>query len=337
MTGGALGSSGLVPSLLRAWAPAEEATLRRGLATLVTRMLGSGLCESVMTRLASDRLRILAYHGIDDVAAFAAQMRHLADSYNPVTREQVVATASEGGALPDRAVWITFDDGHPEVIELGQPLLDSLGIQATMFVCPGLVDTSEPYWWEVLEAAVEGGLPVFAGGRRWTDQRLVTYAKALPDAERRMLVEQTTQQLAGNTGRPMTRRRTTSARLLEWARAGHGVGNHTWDHPCLDTCSPQEQRQQVERAQGWLSEHFPDDSVLFSYPNGNWTPETDSVLRACGTQIGLLFDHRLTRADSPPLRWSRLRVSAGAPLHRFRSIVSGAHSAAFQALRTARR
>ena len=57
------------------------------------------------------------------------------------------------------------------------------------------------------------------------------------------------------------------------------------------------------------------------------------VLRDLGYQLAVVFDHRLARIDRPNLAMSRLRLSAGDAIIRFRAIVSGSHSAAFSIFR----
>ena len=50
--------------------------------------------------------------------------------------------------------------------------------------------------------------------------------------------------------------------------------------------------------------------------------------RLLGYEIALLFDHKLTRRDTP-LQMSRLRIDADAPLSRLRAVISGLHSGLF--------
>src|SRR5262249_27105619 len=104
----------------------------------VTRALGDARVARVGNLVATGYLRILAYHGIPDPAAFAAQLDHLRDRYNPVSGADVANAFTRGSALPKRAVWVTFDDGRPEVVTHGLPLLAARSIPATMFVCPGV-------------------------------------------------------------------------------------------------------------------------------------------------------------------------------------------------------
>lgn len=285
-------------------------------------------------RLFHGRLRVLAYHDVTDPRAFEAQVRHLVEHYTPVSGQAVATALHEQAPLPPDAVWVTFDDGHPSVVDEGQPILDHFGVPATLFVCPGMIDTDRPFWWTVVQVAMDQGLHVDLDGRRWADARLVSRLKRLPDSDRRVLVSRLSRELRDRDALPRGEQLQRSA-LGRWIAAGHEVGNHTWDHPCLDRCSPDEQVDQVRRADQWLRAHVPDCSPFFAYPNGNWSPDVEEELRAAGYALAVGFDHRLDQMRHP-LRVSRLRIDADAPPERFAAIVSGLHAAAFQLLSRSR-
>jgi hypothetical protein len=68
-------------------------------------------------------------------------MEHLVRRYSPVSGSLVVAAVEGRDSLPRHAVWITFDDGYPDVLEHAEPVLAEFRIPATLFVVAGLVDT----------------------------------------------------------------------------------------------------------------------------------------------------------------------------------------------------
>jgi peptidoglycan/xylan/chitin deacetylase (PgdA/CDA1 family) len=298
-------------------------------ADLFIRALGSRPVERTATAVLGGRLRVLAYHDVVDEAAFEAQVRHLVDHYRPVDAAAVVAAVSGSASLPPRAVWVTFDDGFAGVVERGLPVLERLGITATLFVCPWSIDAGgRPLWAERAAAALARGwrppgtegqdaVAALRALKRWPDTRRRETMAAAPEA--------------ADTA-PMVDERL----LARWVDAGQHVGNHTWDHPCLDTCDPPEQRRQIAEARAWLDARFPGQPAVFAYPNGDWTSTAAAAAADVGEQIGALFDHRLADPSGDCLRLSRLRVDADAPLDRFRAIVSGAHSAAFGLVRRRR-
>ena len=116
--------------------------------------------------------------------------------------------------------------------------------------------------------------------------------------------------------------------LMRWLESGMELGNHTWDHPCLDQCDDASQRRQVAAAHEWLANF-----------TGALVPSCSPIRMATGplqqrrpsststTSSAFLFDHRIERRDAHPLRRSRLRLDSDADLSRVRAIASGAHSA----------
>lgn len=296
--------------------------------SLTVRVLGSRAVFGVARRAFSD-LRVLAYHEVADEEVFSDQMRVLRSSFSPVDAEQVAAWCNEGRPLPDRAVWVTFDDGHPSVFERAAPVLEDHDIQATAFICSAVIDTNEPYWWQVLERAASLGL--LEG--QLSDIRLEM--KSAPDAQRRSRIEQLRAQLTARAHDQFAPQATTEA-LQGWTAAGHTLGNHSHDHPMLDRCRVDTATEQIRMADALLRRLDPRGPRLFAYPNGAWTSAVEGELRRLDYEVAVLFDHRLVSQGADPLRLSRLRVDADAPLDRFRAIVSGVHSSAFHRLRRTR-
>jgi peptidoglycan/xylan/chitin deacetylase (PgdA/CDA1 family) len=294
------------------------------------RLLGAPPIGAAFAAATARRLRILAYHGVPDPATFRAHLDHLRSRYRPVSGAQVAAAFSGGPALPPRAVWVTFDDGRADVVDDGLPELRRAGVPATLFVCPGLIEERRPFWWDIVTGSLDAAGAYEYEGRTWTDRGLVTRLKQVPDPERRRVLADLESRTpdAGDRDRVLTR-----GQLDEWLAAGHEIGNHTWDHPCLDQCEPEEQAAQVARAHEALTAMTGTAPTLFAYPNGDWADAAERELRRLGYGIGLLFDHRLAAPSQQPLRLSRLRIDSDAPPRRTTAIVSGAHSTLFQARR----
>lgn len=289
------------------------------------RVIGNTPVSRAATSVTRGRLRVLAHHGVPDPGAFERQLAEIAAQYRPVTGRDVVAAYRQGRPLPPRAVWVTFDDGHPEVVTDAMERLERWGIRATMFVCPAVIDTNEPFWWEVVRAAERLGVPPPPGaaGHRGP---LEAALKACPDARRRQVVAELGSAIESRDPEALYRPQLSSQQLRQWLEHGHEVGNHTWDHPLLDTCTPEQQRGQIRRAHQWLERATGSPPTLFAYPNGNWSAASEQELNALDYQLGVGFDHRLARAPQEHrLRVSRLRVDTDAPVDRFRAIISGVH------------
>ena len=70
-------------------------------------------------------------------AALAAQVELLGQSFELVSRDDLMAAAAGERELPERACVLTFDDGLRCQVELALPVLERVGAPAIFFV-PGL-------------------------------------------------------------------------------------------------------------------------------------------------------------------------------------------------------
>lgn len=282
-------------------------------------------------RLTRGHLRVFAMHDVADLAAFERQIGTLSDWFTPVSSERVARWFRGEQGLPTRAAWFTFDDGEPSTVVDAAPILHRHRVPATVFVCPGLIDEGRAPWWEVVLRASAAGHTVELNGAGWSGQAAVTALKRIPDQHRRRIVAELGATTSVEADRPVT-----IEDLQRWREAGCDVGNHTWDHPCLDRCSAEEQIDQIDRAAEWLDHTGLWDRRIFAYPNGDRTDLAEEHLVRNGYELVALFDHHLVRRQSGPHRISRLRLDAAAAPDRTAAVSSGAHSGLFSARERAR-
>jgi peptidoglycan/xylan/chitin deacetylase (PgdA/CDA1 family) len=268
--------------------------------------------------LSRHHLRIVAFHDVPDPTAFGEVLDHLLEHYHPVSGAEVAAAVSKRAPLPERSIWLTFDDGYRDVVENALPILLARDVPATMLVCPGLIERGEPPWWDIVLSASEQGWS-FDG---LVGAEAVTAMKAISDPLRRQLVDDARRWADG----ALVSRLSDPVGLTTWLHSGCELGNHSWDHPCLDQASPEEQRAQVRGAHEWLASFgaFANSPPIFAYPNGTWTGTCDDILRQLGYSLGLVFDHRLTNIErQSALSLSRLRLDSYASVSRASATVSG--------------
>lgn len=286
---------------------------------------GSVVISRLGVSLTRHRLRVLAYHAISDPARFSEQMSILRNDFHPVGAKQVLDAAGHARKLPDRAVWVTFDDADPSVIDVALPILDQFELPSTVFVCPGVVDTDRPYWWQVVERFASEDLPYPSSLSVTSEAEALQRLKSMSDVQRRSIVDEMTSVMA-DAGIVLRRRQISTRQLQRYVDHGGTVANHTWDHPCLNRCRPDEQRRQVIAAHEWLQATFPSQPLLFAYPNGDWAPHAEAALAELGYRVAVVFDHRLTHLRrQSPRRLSRLRVNSELSLNRYRAILGGLH------------
>jgi peptidoglycan/xylan/chitin deacetylase (PgdA/CDA1 family) len=96
--------------------------------------------------------------------AFERQLRVLLDrGYRGVTFAEAVASP------PGKTLAVTFDDAYLSVLELGKPILDRLGLPATVFVPTDYPDRDGPMAWP--------GIDQWLGGPHEAELRPMTWAQ----------------------------------------------------------------------------------------------------------------------------------------------------------------
>jgi peptidoglycan/xylan/chitin deacetylase (PgdA/CDA1 family) len=115
---------------------------------------------------------VLVYHGIETAprpsdrysitqAEFARQMAMLAsDGFHAISIAQYTQfAAGDVGALPDRPILITFDDGRLDSYQGADPILARYGLRATMFVITANGETAKAGYlsWPQLSAMAASG------------------------------------------------------------------------------------------------------------------------------------------------------------------------------------
>ena len=275
-------------------------------------------------------LAVLAYHAVADSVRFAAQMDYVQSHFRPVSETDVLAALSGDAALPDRALLVTFDDGHRSVLETALPILRERSIPAVVYVIAGLLDTDEPFWWDEVEALVRQGGETDLVPEGTSPLDTVRALKRVPNTERVQAIDE----LRRSARKPAPRARQLRHDELAMLEAGGiAVGNHTLLHPCLHHCEESTIRLELEASQTILAEALGHAPRTLAYPNGDHDPRVRQAAEDLGFKAAFLFDHRLSPlVPSDPLRISRLRVDADTPMDRFKIILSGLHSAIHHAV-----
>jgi len=257
------------------------------------------------------------------------QLRSLASHYRVMTLSELAAAAVEG-VIPDRAVAITFDDGYIDQLENASVLLVEAGLPATFFVATELLDSSDEYWWDLLERVFLCGavLPVkldlptiddLRGMATEADDERVEVHRQLterfyimaPELRRRILAELSAWSGLDFVARP-THRVMTSAEVCALAgRAGHEIGVHTAHHLPLPSLARADQVQEITLGRYHLERRLRRSLTTFSYPFGEHDEQTVDVVRQAGFGVAVTTVEGAVEPGADPLRLPRLEIRAG--------------------------
>jgi peptidoglycan/xylan/chitin deacetylase (PgdA/CDA1 family) len=235
------------------------------------------------------RLSILIFHrvlprpdpllaGEPCVEEFEALMRHVAATYRPLPLRAAVRALREG-TLPSLAVAVTFDDGYADNLALAAPVLQRLGIPATVFIATGYLDGGSMWNDRVIEAlrtTTRGTIDVDAAGvgrlpldtpasRRAAIERVLGALKYLTPAARDTLADGL---LRDATVSPPVNLMLTRKAVPQLRHAGLDVGAHTVTHPILAAVDRDAARREIEDSKRDLEVLTGSEVALFAYPNG---------------------------------------------------------------------
>jgi peptidoglycan/xylan/chitin deacetylase (PgdA/CDA1 family) len=220
--------------------------------------------------------RILMYHGTPraEAAALERQLRLVSAAFPVVPLE---ALAGGKKALRPR-VALTFDDGLRTNVEVAYPILKKLGLTATFFVCPGLIDSGEWLWnhearqrllmldkGSLAELATQVGAPADA-------ERFVEWMKTLDLGRRRQVEKRIRAATPKFSPTPAQRHEFDLAGWQELKALDPRVvtiGSHTMTHPILTSLTADETDSEMRESRFALEKRLEREVTLFCYPNGN--------------------------------------------------------------------
>jgi peptidoglycan/xylan/chitin deacetylase (PgdA/CDA1 family) len=329
---------------------------------LADAIVGSGILPGL--RALHDRGRrpvlILAYHRIVSVDEpqtypldlglisatrdeFDSQMRAVREFANPVSLDTIADAVTHGRTLPDRAVAVTFDDGFCDTFGTAYPVLKRHAIPATVFVSTDIIESNEPFWFEITAHLMlrvppraiafdecPEGLPSAGdpAARRESIGRLHRVLKACANPRRRALVDEWRVRFAhlidaraDELSRPIVK-----TQMLEMARNGIDFGSHTVSHPNLVLESTDVIGRELRDSRAYLERLLERPVRSLAYPFG--TPDTYdarvmTAARACGYELAASFRQGVNWLGSlEAMELRRIGIDPGVTAAQFRAMLA---------------
>jgi peptidoglycan/xylan/chitin deacetylase (PgdA/CDA1 family) len=274
--------------------------------------------DEILLRLDSGRLRILCYHGIcEDRLAnepwmpqffvsrsrFETQLRYLRDHANVLPLAEAVQRL-RGGALPARAVALTFDDGYANNLEIAYPMLRKFRMPATIFLATAYIESGDyyPFLKQRLIRCAGFNLETHPLAEYKTSPVDVVLERAAYWWKRvRLDVEQ------HRALRPMTVAEVQDADP-EWIE----FGAHSHTHCILRNETVHRRREEIEVSTRKVAEWTGRPARLFSYPNGERGDfgEVDrEALRKAAVEAAVTGIAGANSPDADPLALRRYPVA----------------------------
>jgi peptidoglycan/xylan/chitin deacetylase (PgdA/CDA1 family) len=244
---------------------------------------------------------------------FEAQMRALKEDRIPLSLRELVSRL-EDGTVPPLAVAVTFDDGYVDNLRVAKPILEDVGIPATVFLTTGYLGKQKEFWWDELARLILDCRKAVAGtvsiGKRtvpvqlpalnaspssawradqpprtprenlyleiWTELRVLERCAREEGLERvRQLFGRGS---ASDDDLPMTQ---DDARLLA-SGTYIDIGAHTETHQPLTTLDVRARRTEIQRSRAVCESLTGKPIEGFAYPHGDLDALTMDLVRESG-------------------------------------------------------
>jgi peptidoglycan/xylan/chitin deacetylase (PgdA/CDA1 family) len=246
--------------------------------------------------------RILMYHGTPrrDARRLERQLAWLRRHFQVVPLQAVIGL--EPHCRP--SVALTFDDGLRSNVQVAYPILKRLGLHATFFVCPGLIDRGGWLWnHEARQRLAHAGESVDT----------VEWMKTLPSRIRQDVEARIREVTPGFAPSPEQREdfdlatwdelRSLDARVVS-------VGSHTLNHPILPLSPPHEVEAEVRESRSRIEAELQRPVETFAYPNGAY----DELVHGCVRRhyrVAVAVDEGTVKEDCDPHLLPRIAAPRG--------------------------
>ena len=239
-------------------------------------------------------LRILKFHGVGGseypAAALTAELEYLRRRFSIVPLAWVVKRVREGRTAREPGIALTFDDGLRNNWTVAYPILARLGIPATFFLCPGLIDSGRWLWNQEARERLDCLAPPeraelasrCRGPGGGAAGAIVAWMRTLARPEREEVEEAI---------RRVTPRFTPTAEqrerydMMTWRDVAAmdpevvSVGSHTVAHPVLPSLEPAAVGHELRESRRQLEARLARPVEDFCYPFGAWTPAIADEVR----------------------------------------------------------
>jgi peptidoglycan/xylan/chitin deacetylase (PgdA/CDA1 family) len=261
-------------------------------------LLGYSGINALTSLLSGARHRavVLAYHRVVDEnehyvdvtqgyitpAQLEQHVRYLLRRRKPVNLLDLI----EHDLFAQPVFAVSFDDGYGDNYRLAFPVLNKLGVKATVFPTTSAVEERKWLWWDRLvmlsELAVGKHLNIAeleiddVISDRWGFfTRMIGGAKRHP--KRDEIIDELARQVGGTDIQPPSDLYLNWKQLQELMAADWDVGGHTVNHPVLTAIPLEQAKWEIQTCTNIITERMATAPRVFSYPNGRRGDSNENI------------------------------------------------------------
>lgn len=268
-----------------------------------------------------------------DYRLFEQQLAFFKKDFQVVTMEQVLAALDDGGALPENALLLTFDDGYIDNFTVALPLLQKYGMQGSFFI-PGktftenvLLDVNKIHFILASAPAEElkddlllllnqyrkdagPGFPSneelyerYAIPNRFDSGEVVFVKRvlqtAIPEEIRSQIASVLFKKYVGLPESDFSRELYMNRDQIRCLREnGMFIGLHGYDHYWLGNLSKKAMETDFEKALEVMEEFIDRNSWVMNYPYGDYNENVIDYITSHGCSMGLTTEVRVANLET---------------------------------------
>lgn len=281
----------------------------------------------------AERARLHSHEGmVVDTDVFEVQVRHLSGNFNVLSMEEFLDRLRDGIRFDDRTCVVTFDDGWRDNFTNAFPVLKRHGVPACIFLSTGYVGSERRFWQERLSAALHAAADGAGTGegadiRAVLEKHGVGAADLVAAEELKSVVDRIVQArkrfgLADNeellqeieraspilAGEPPSFFGWEEAREMQ--QGGISFGCHGESHRILTQMTSEEVRADIVSSKETIERQLVARPRAFSYPNGDYTPETERIVQECGFEAAFTTRRGALDLDSGRFALGRVNIAS---------------------------
>jgi peptidoglycan/xylan/chitin deacetylase (PgdA/CDA1 family) len=235
-------------------------------------------------------MRVIMFHGVGGdecpTNAFIAQLKYLNHYFSIVEFDALLSKIKNPIASTNHEISLTFDDGLRNNYTIAYPILKSMNIPATFFVCPGLIENQKWLW----NHEVRERLNFMSINER---QNFIKHLK-LSNSDPLYVVELMKSLITEKRNKILqdlryvtksfnpSKQQKMNCDIMNWDELNDmdsrliTIGSHTTTHTILTTCTSKELHDEIHGSRSWLEQSIQRPVKHFCYPNGDFN---DTVMQ----------------------------------------------------------
>jgi peptidoglycan/xylan/chitin deacetylase (PgdA/CDA1 family) len=259
-----------------------------------------------------------AIHGlVVSTATFRRHCEALKKAFDVVSLETAMHFLDGERKVTRPLAVLTFDDGYLDFYEEAFPVLNDLGLPATVFLPTNFIGQNQPLahdriFWLVKQASKKSvsigkalhkagvnPLPEFANSRNLlsvTDS--IVY---LPHERREKVITELENLLGDFEAYPREYRLLDWEMVREMARKGINFGGHTANHVVLPLEDESALEAEIVDSKKELERQLNEKVVSFAYPNGEYNARVRQMVAQAGYKIAVTTEKRINQPGAADL------------------------------------